>query len=147
MQREAIKELMEVAEFCVNFDKSQDPHWVGAAGCYGYPGALLLFSIVDSLGSIVEGGGDDVSKHFKVLNNPDWYAYKFESEELKLLEQSYRNKLVHNAHIKAGLKMKPGETPDQVLGRDTVDGEYVLSLVPFLERTRTVVEKFLSEFN
>jgi hypothetical protein len=141
MQKEALKEMIEVAEYCIKFDKAKSSNWIGFAGCYGYPGASILLSIVDTLGSIVEGGGDDVSKHFKILNNPDWYNLNFSSEELILIERSYRNKLSHNSYIHQEVQMAIGGLNNNVL--EKINNKTTLFLLPFLERSIFVVNKFL----
>lgn len=75
MIREALQEMIEVAEYCILFEKSNSENWKGYNGCYGYPSAILLLSIVDSVGTLIEGGGDDTKVHFKILNNMVYKIY------------------------------------------------------------------------
>jgi hypothetical protein len=143
MIKEALRESLEVAEYCIQFDKQRDSRWPGQSGCYGYPSAILLLCIVDSMGTLIEGGGDDVGKHFQILNNPEFYNLQFTGKELKLLEKEYRNKLTHNAYMRPGIMLNIGKKSDPVLCKM---GRYqCLNLVPFLEVTRKSVHKVLAE--
>ena len=51
MLRESLPEYLCVAGYCVAFRK--DSSWIGAGpdACLGYPAALMLFAIVDAIGS------------------------------------------------------------------------------------------------
>ena len=63
MLYESLPEMLLVAKYCIEFRK--DTSIWPAPGCYGYPAALILLSIVDSIGSYVENG--NVENHFKIL--------------------------------------------------------------------------------
>lgn len=143
MIKEALKEMIEMAEYGINFDKSKDARWIGQAGCYGYPSAILLLCIVDSVGTLIEKGGDDVSQHFKILNNPAYYNLNLSEEELRVMEKKYRNKLTHNSHMIPGIMLYPGTSGGSVLVK--ASDYYCLNLIPFLEISRVVVEKILKE--
>jgi len=144
MQREALKEMVEVAQYCIDFDKSKDSRWKGCAGCYGYPGASLLLSIVDTIGSIIMGGGDDIDKHFQILNDKEWYDLQLSPVDLILIVKAYRNTLSHNGYIRSDVKMAPGDSSRKVLEVDT-DKRPILFLIPFLNKSIFVVNKFLGK--
>ena len=144
MQKEALQEMLEVAEYCIDFDKSKDDRWKNYIGCYGYPGAIMLLSIVDSLGCIIEGGGDDVGKHFEILNNKNWYNFSFSPQELELIEKAYRNKLFHNAHIRSDVILDIGKSTSKILELNE-SGKYILNLRPFLDKSIIIVNKFIKE--
>ena len=84
MLKESLDESLEAAKYCADYKKT-DKKWgeFATGGCLGYPGAILLFSIIDSIGSYLEkdkkfsviidgkpekinGAGRD---HFKILNS------------------------------------------------------------------------------
>ncbi len=143
MIKEALKEMIEVSEYCINFDKSKDFRWPNQAGCYGYPSAILLLCIVDSVGTLIEKGGDDIGKHFQILNNPEYYNLKLSEVELRLIEKEYRNRLTHNSHMPPGMMLYPGNNQDSVLVKR--DEYYCLNLRPFLEISKMVVKKILTQ--
>ncbi|MCR4284057.1 MAG: hypothetical protein NUV64_01925 [Parcubacteria group bacterium] len=144
MIKEAIQEYIEVAKYCIDFDKSKDPRWNESAGCYGYPAALILLSITDAIGTIVMKGGDDVGEHFKVLNNQDYYNLNLSGNELKIIEKGYRNKLSHNAHIKEDIVLDIGNGVNSVF--EKINGIYKLNLLPFYHKTKLAVDKFISSY-
>ena len=141
--KESLKEMVEVASYCVNFEKSDDTRWVGHMGCYGYPGALLLLSIVDALGSEIIGGGDDCKKHFKILNHKNYYNLKLKDDIIEKLRNEYRNYLSHNAQIGNFVAMYPGDEDSSLL--ENKDGFLTLNLKPFLAISENVVSDFLNK--
>src|SRR3989344_940232 len=93
MLQESLPEMLLGAKYCIEFRK--DKSFWPAPGCYGYPAALLLLSIVDSIGSYIEQG--NVENHFKVLKNADYYGLSLPGDEIRVLYNKYRNLLIHNS--------------------------------------------------
>ena len=141
MRIEALREYIEVAEYCINFDKSKT--WPGFQGCYGYPAALLLLSIVDSIGKEIKGGGDDVFIHFNILNDPDWYSLNLSETQLKRLVRGFRHKLSHESYISKFLVLDIGSDESPVL--DEMGSTITLYLKPFLDVSKKIVQKITSE--
>jgi hypothetical protein len=112
----------------------------GAEGCYGYPAALLLFSIADCVGSFVEGG--KIENHFNILKNPDYYCLELEPEDIKSIFDLYRSCLVHHAVIGPVIYMDIGFPDHPVIGI-VGDKQRCLYLKPFLGISKKVVERFL----
>ena len=52
MLKESLPETLKAATFCSEYRKTDDT-WgdYKTGGCLGYPAAILLFSIIDSIGS------------------------------------------------------------------------------------------------
>ncbi|MEX1064142.1 MAG: hypothetical protein WD898_02195 [Candidatus Paceibacterota bacterium] len=143
MKFESLLEILEVAEYCVNFDKSKSKNWAGWQGCYGYPAALLLLSIVDGVGAHIEGGGDDTKQHFKILNNPKWYNLNLSDEHVETLRKGYRNKLNHENILGDNLVLNLGDPSDEVI---ISKNEYtILNLKAFLVLTKKVISKLLPD--
>jgi len=141
MIKEALQEMIEVAEYCIFFEKSNSVNWKGYAGCYGYPSAILLLSIVDSVGTLIEGGGDDTKIHFKILNNAEYYNLALSEEEIEIMRNGFRNKLSHNSHIMEGFAMIPGSDNYKILIKQ--NGTYFLNLKAFLSVSKKIVEKII----
>jgi hypothetical protein len=102
----AIEEYLEASANCLSTVKPD-------GGCLGYPAALLQFCVANALGCYL--CGDDVridgrtqkitkGEPFRVLNHST-FGLTLSGAQIKLLEQSYRNTLAHNAIIEVGCFM------------------------------------------
>jgi hypothetical protein len=139
MKWESLREMLEVSEYCINFDKTNK--W-GISGCYGYPAAILLLSITDSIGAHIKNGGHDTKIHFQILNDIEWYNLNLSEHQIEILRSGYRNKLMHQAIINQGLILSLGSDADPVVIQN--DKFVLLNLKPFYLVTKKVVDKFIS---
>lgn len=143
MIKEALQEYIEVAEYCIMFDKKEDSRWGTAAGCYVYPAGLLLLSIVDAIGTNIIGGGDDMKKHFDILNHNDYYNLGLDNNALNSIRHEYRNRLSHNGYLGKNVMLDIGKETDMVL--EKYGSLYKLNLLPFLICSKRAVERFNSK--
>ena len=141
MLQESLPEMLLVAKYCIEFRK--DTTIWPAPGCYGYPAALLLLSIADSIGSYVEKGS--VENHFKILKNSDYYGLNLSDDELKIVYDNYRNLLSHNTVMATNVGLSIGLIGDQVL--QSQNGSHLLNLFPFYNATVKAVNVFLTNPN
>ncbi len=139
---ESLREYLEVAEYCVKFDKQNDLRWPNMFGCYGYPAALLLLSIAEAVGTEVMGGGDDSKIHFKILNHKDYYNLNLKDTDIEIIRNSYRNKLSHNAYMQINVSLDIGSSGDPLV--EISNNIYKINLYPFLTISKDVVKKFIS---
>lgn len=111
MLKESLKEILEAARFCSEYRKKDDK-WENfkTGGCLGYPSAILLFSIIDSIGSYfrkdndfkieIEGKQERIDsdgwQHFKILNSK-YFNQNLDSDFLKILYSKFRSFLTHNS--------------------------------------------------
>ncbi|MEP7377886.1 MAG: hypothetical protein ABI675_31095 [Chitinophagaceae bacterium] len=118
MLKESLDETLEAAKFCANYKKN-DPKWglYNTGGCLGYPSGILLFSIIDTIGSYfkkkasfqvtVDSKSQTINasgwEHFKILNSK-YFNQSLSSDFLKALYNKFRSSLTHNS----------------VLGKDTL---------------------------
>lgn len=137
---ESLPEMYLVAKYCIEFHK--DTNVWPKPGCYGYPAALLLLSIVDSLGSYIIDTSE-VKKHFDILNHSDYYNLSLSDEEITIIYNKYRNLLSHNSVLAPEAVLAIGISTDLVYEKK--NGNPNLNLVPFLEKTRESLLKFLSD--
>jgi hypothetical protein len=137
MLKESLVEMFIVAQDCVNFRK--DPNIWGSNGCYGYPSAILLFSIADAIGSYVIRG--KTRKHFEIFNHKDYYDLNLSASELKLIYENYRCLLTHNAAMPPNTMLNIGKVGDSVLY--IKNGVPTVRVAPFLEITRSSLSEFL----
>lgn len=141
MLKESLVEMFLVAQYCINFQK--DPKIWGSNGCYGYPSAILLFSIADSIGSYVIGG--NTKKHFEIFNHKNYYNIGLTSLELKIIYENYRCLMTHNAVMPPNTFLDIGRIGDPVLS--IKNGIPMVKLVPFLEITRISLSEFIKNAN
>lgn len=139
MLKEAMSEYLVVADFCIKYRK--DPVIWGSTGCFGYPAAVLLMVIADAIGSYVIGGSTE--KHFEILNHPDYYNLNLTEDDLKKFYYDYRCLLTHNATLSPNVGLSVGEGKKKVI--EIIDSKFYINLEPFLNKTKIVAEKFLSE--
>jgi hypothetical protein len=139
MLKESLPELINVAEYCINFHK--DPVIWGSDGCYGYPAAILLFSIADNIGSYVINGG--VRKHFDILKHKKYYNLNLRNKEIDIIYKSYRCSLTHNAVLGVNVALYIGKTDGDVF--EFRDSMPYINLLPFLNITKKAVKIFLED--
>ncbi|HTU45708.1 MAG TPA: hypothetical protein VMF91_11635 [Bryobacteraceae bacterium] len=94
---EVIEEYLDTAKLCIA-TKKQD------GGIYGYPATLLLFCVINALGSSLIAGKEP----FRVLNEAPFNC-GLDNRQVKQLEQWYRNLLAHNGMIAPGSCLSPEE--------------------------------------
>jgi hypothetical protein len=118
MLKESLDELLEAARFCSDYKKTEKK-WgqFNTGGCLEYPAGILLFSLIDSIGSYyrknkdflidVDGKTQSINGdgwvHFKILNSK-YFNQNLSSDFLKALYNKFRSCLMHNT----------------VLGKDTL---------------------------
>lgn len=111
MLKESLAESLEAAKICITYKKT-DAKWGNfmSEGCLGYPGAIILFSIIDTIGSyfrnnsslIVRLDGKNVSiaadgwEHFKILNSK-YFKQTLTTNFIKALYNKFRSSLSHNS--------------------------------------------------
>jgi len=139
MLRESLVEMFLVAKDCINFRK--DPNVWGSQGCYGYPAAVLLFSIADSIGSYVLSGR--TRDHFNILNHNDYYNLNLDTGDIEIIYKSYRCLLTHNAVMAPDTVLDIGQIGDTVF--EVVSGVPKVNLAPFLEITQSFLIKFFED--
>ncbi|MFC1514889.1 hypothetical protein ACFL5X_03210 [Candidatus Omnitrophota bacterium] len=139
MLQESLRELAAVAEYCVTYQK--DLRTWGSHGCYGYPAAILLLSIADSIGSYVIGG--DVKEHFDILSHPNYYNLSLDKESIDIIYKNYRCLLTHHSAMAFEATLGIGKENEPVF--EITRGKPLLRLSPFLRITKEVVETFLKK--
>jgi hypothetical protein len=145
-----LSEYLAASKLCLNYAK--DDSWGGGA-CLGFPAALLLFSVVDALGSYVQGSGETFPiegkrrkirrsdfEHFFVLNGESYYQQQLNHAEIKHLYDKYRSLLSHHAIVvPGGFLLTSGDAglfPQ-------MNGSLGVNLTAFHNASITVVRSFL----
>ena len=140
---------MAIAEHCITTGKP-------AGGCYGFPTALLCFTIADVIGSFhradklflisidkktrtIDGCG---FKHYFILNS-DYYGQSLEERDIKRLYEYYRCPLAHNAALAPDCALDIGKETDPPFTSRTSKHIDHVNLRPFLDLSHIAVAKFL----
>ncbi|MGA2317696.1 MAG: hypothetical protein ABSG71_15110 [Thermodesulfobacteriota bacterium] len=146
---EALTEYLAIAEHCITTGKP-------TGGCYGFPTALLCFTIVDAIGSFYRGNTSftinidkktrtidgDGFKHYFILNS-DYYGQSLSEKDIKRLYEYYRCLLVHNAALAPNCILDIGKETDPPFARHTSQHIDYVNLRPFLDLSHIAVAKFL----
>lgn len=123
MLKESLDETIEAAKLCIDYKKT-DPKWGNfrSKGCLGYPAAILLFSVVDTIGSYyrqhpefkahIDGNKVAISsegwEHFKILNTK-YFKQNLSTSFIKILYSKFRSYLTHNSVLGKNTRMYPNE--------------------------------------
>lgn len=121
MLKESLDETLEAAKYCVDYRKT-DKKWgdFATGGCLGYPAAILLFSVIDSIGSyfrkndaieiLIDSKKDKINaagwEHFKILNSK-YFNQTLSAEFMKKLYNKFRSCLTHNSVLGSETLMIP----------------------------------------
>jgi hypothetical protein len=112
MLHESLREYLCVADWCVHYQKNDSWGPEQAGGRLGYPAAVMMFCITDTIGSFhrgdpnfsasVDGKAVPIRKqgfqHFYVLNS-DYYGQDLTAAAIKRLYANFRDLLVHNSAL------------------------------------------------
>lgn len=145
---DALKESLEIAAYCIRtpkngiFNTSDDR--------YGFPGSILLLCIVDAIGAhctqdkvIVNGKKVKIGKsHFRIMNSDYFGESNLTSQEIDLIEKSYRNLLVHQHTIRPNYWIGIGNDGDRIL--EPFSEGYRLNLTPLLNACKGAYGLFMS---
>jgi hypothetical protein len=146
-----LAEYLEGARLCLEYKK--DRNWP-ALGRLGFPSALLLFSVIDAIGSYLRGSSETFRvdgkfkaikqkgfQHFFVLNGDDYWKQNLAHAEIKHVYDNYRSLLAHHAVFtpQGFLSMSAS---DDLFPRQ--DGKIGVNLTAFYNLSTEVVPRFLS---
>ena len=150
MLRESLIENLTVVEYCLSYRKQDN-------GCLGYPAAMLLFSIVDSIGSYFRKNKNfkiqidgklkfiesDGYKHFFILNSP-YFEQQLPEAAIKILYGKFRSLLTHNSVLGAKAVLIHNHELGAFL-KSKDDDIYIVALTPFFYLCKRAVELFLKD--
>ena len=163
MLKESFPEMLFAAKACIDFrktDKVWEPN--DGNGCLGYPSSIILFCIVDAIGSycrdndsleIMIGTSKEKIKnseeHFYILNSK-YYNQNLSLEHIKTIYGEYRSHLVHNLAMPGQHILNIGNESDKVfdLKSKKQGGKFpFINLKPFYLVSEKAVCMFLSDLD
>ena len=169
MLKESLDETLEAAKFCADYKKT-DEKWgeYATGGCLGYPSAILLFSLVDTVGSyfrknndfkvLIDGKQEIINaagwEHFKILNSK-YFNQSLSKQSLKLLYEKSRSCLTHNSVLGSNIVMVPDNTSIQpeTHGKAFIPIDansktiHIISIQEFWELCKSAVEIFKNDID
>jgi hypothetical protein len=154
MLKESLNESLTVAEYCLAYRKKD-------GGCLGYPAAMILFSIVDTIGSYFRKNKDlkilidgklrfidsDGYKHFFILNS-SYFEQHLSEQIIKILYAKFRSLLTHNSVLGAKAMLILGNNHELgafLKSRVNSDELDVVSLTQFYALCKKAVRRFLND--
>lgn len=157
MLHESLREYLKVTEYCVQFRKN--PQEWEAEGCYGYPAAVMLFCILDAIGSYRHGReefkvqidgkeksiNNDGFQFFYVLNSK-YYKQSLSESDITRLYNNYRCLLMHNGAIAFGHFLISNSTISEAFPILN-DGVRGVNLYSFLALSKGAVSMFLDDID
>jgi hypothetical protein len=170
MLKESLRETLEVAKYCADYRKT-DEKWgdYKTGGCLGFPAAILLFSLIDTIGSYYRGNKDfeilidsenstiekDAWQHFKILNS-EYSNQNLIEEFIKDLYSKFRSYLAHNSVLgKNAVMIQDNASWNEELKgesffigvRSSGEKVYVISIKELYELCESAIEKFLKDID
>lgn len=135
MLKESLMESLEAAKYCTDYRKTVHKWGVfKTGGCLGFPSAIILFSIVDSIGSYFRK-----NKQFKVkIDNKDHFINADGWEHFKILNSKYFKQSLSLDFIKALYsKFRSTTTHNSVLGKNTIMFLDAMNIEPISYQSKT----------
>jgi hypothetical protein len=164
MLNDSLTELCTIAKYCINTKKVSSTVKTQEECYFGFPAAIFLFTITDTVGSFYEGdstfeiecesatvtidGGG--WQHFYILNS-HYYGLNLSKEVIKEIYQAYRNLLIHNGSIPRDHFLAIGNTADEafIIKKDKKGIYYPakVNLLSFSRISEQAVNNFLNSLN
>ncbi len=157
---ESLDEFLFSAKLSLEYrktDKNEWPNPHATGGVLGFSATLLLFSIVDSIGSYYDnikipvGNGtvtikaDKVKSHFYILNS-HLFNLSLSETDFDQIFSAVRNKIAHNSLIGKEITLHPGaKTPFIETKPIRGKGRYTIYLKSFYNACEIAIEKFKIE--
>ncbi|MEB2786398.1 hypothetical protein [Algoriphagus persicinus] len=160
MLLESLDEILFSARQCLDYRKTNSsiwpkPHAIG--GTLGFPATLLLFSIVDTIGSYYDNlevpcdgkritiKPDKVKSHFYILNS-HLFNLNLSEVDFEQIFSAIRNKLSHNSLIGGEILLHPGKKAPFIEAKSIRGkGRYTVYLNGFYEACESAINKFKIE--
>lgn len=169
MLKESLDEYLVASKLCCEYKKT-DSKWDEFQGndCLGYPAGVLLFSVIDSIGSYFRKDksfkikiGNEISsinsegwEHFKILNSK-YFKQNMSQEFMKAIYSKFRSPLIHNSVLGKNtiliLETEPSNNDFvfmEIHPQENIkEFNYWVSLKPLYELCKKAVEEFKKDID
>ena len=164
LAKESINEMLHVAEYTVTYRKTDKTQWGDNAtgGILGYPATVILFSIIDCLGSyfandqklsvIIDGKERKIknaSQHIYILNSK-YFNLDLSRIDLDNIYKNVRSTLTHNSLLPEGYMLQVGENeklPFNIAVNEFDKRIYFINVIRLFEITKKAVEGFMGDLD
>lgn len=160
MLLESLDEFLFSAKLSLEYIKRDRTKWPkphALGGTLGFSTTLLLFSIVDAIGSFYDNStvivgnskvtikADKVKSHFYILNS-HLFNLNLSGSDYDQIYSAIRNKIAHNSLIGKEIMLHPGRNiPFIKVNSFKGKGRYIVYLKSFYEACESAIEQFKIE--
>jgi hypothetical protein len=159
---ESLLEMLHVAEYTVTYRKTDKAKWADNAtgGILGYPAVVVLFSIIDCLGSVFAGDSKftvpvdgknkpikKASQHIYILNSK-YFNLDLSQIDLDNIYKNVRSTLTHNSLLPEGYILQTGENenlPFNVAINELNKRIYFINVIKLHEFVQKAVQEFIND--
>jgi hypothetical protein len=164
LAKESISEMLHVAEYAVTYRKIDKAKWGDNAtgGILGYPATVVLFSIIDCLGSyfaknqeftvVIDGNSrviKNASQHIYILNSR-YFNLDLSEIDLDNIYNNVRSTLTHNSLLPEGYILQIGENenlPFNIAINESDKRIYFINVIRLYEFTKKAAEEFFRDLD
>lgn len=162
--KESLAEMIHTANYCTKYRKRNKRIWGSNSGegILGFPAAIILFSVIDCIGSVFLGDESykiqingiehtikSTSQHIYILNSK-YFNLDLSLIDLTNIYKNVRSTLTHNSLLPAGYKLEIGKE-EKLPFNITIDKndkkKYCVNIIPLLKTTKIAVEKFVYDLD
>lgn len=162
--KESLVEMIHIADYCVTYNKTDRDKWGTNAtgGILGFPATVILFSIIDCLGSVFSGDRNfkitidkqqryikDTPQHIYILNSK-YFSLDLSQTDLDNIYKNVRCTLTHNSLLPEGyiLQIGTNEKSPFKIGINQLDKRiYLINLIPLFNATKKAVDNFIADLD
>jgi hypothetical protein len=162
--KESLLEMIYLADYAVTYRKTDRRKWGTNAtgGILGYPSTVILFSIIDCIGSTFSGDSNfkitidgkqrhikDTPHHIYILNSK-YFNLNLSQTDLDNIYKNVRSTLTHNSLLPEGYNLQVGEnekSPFKIAINELDSRIYFINLVPLYKATKIAIDSFIKDLN
>lgn len=155
-QIEALSENIKVIYFCLHYNKSNEQLQTDfTVPCLGYPASILLFSIIDTMGSFFRGSDsviqvgsefkkiETASDHFIILNHNILFNLNLSGKTIFDLYGTYRSKLTHNNSLPVNNFLIADSASDKIFSLNSNEEIEVINLIALFKVVESATNIFI----
>ena len=155
-QIEAISENLKVVNYCLHYNKNDSQiHKDFTVPCLGYPAAILLCSLIDTIGSFFRGSQSVIMvdsqpktietafDHFLILNHNFLFNLNLSGKTIFDFYSTYRSKLTHNNSLPTNNFLIATSAANPIFRLNSNDEVEFIDLVPLYKKVENATDIFI----
>jgi hypothetical protein len=162
--KESLVEMVHAVEYAIIYKKTDKNTWGNNAtgGILGFPASILLFSIIDCIGSVFAGNKNfkiiidrkeryikGTTQHIFILNSK-YFNLDLSNLDLENIYNNVRSTLTHNSLLPEGYTLQIGtknSSPFSIAINEFNFRIYFINLVPLFNITKIAVQDFIIDLD